>query len=131
MGNGLQAARALSVDSVKRGGHGKARVIQGHSTCLRKSKLRQDIADEHVLDVARLNASTCHRRSHHLSLCQLGFVAKQWDRRTGMRMSSGQASLKPPLKALVIGLRTAESSTISLGDLVASLPRSLAGDAIL
>lgn len=33
-------------------------------------------------------------------------------------MSSGHASLKPPLNARVMGLRTADKMTISLGDFV-------------
>lgn len=35
-------------------------------------------------------------------------------------MSSGHASLKPPLNARVMGLRTADKMTISLGDFVHS-----------
>lgn len=49
---------------------------------------------------------------------------------TGARISSGQASLKPPLNERVMGLRTAERMTTSLGDLLRKARAPLAMDAI-
>jgi hypothetical protein len=129
----LEAARTLTIDGVEGGRGREPSVEKSHPSSLCESQFSEDIADKYILDIFGLDAGASGGFGHDI-LSDDGRIKihnvrkKKFDMGilTGARISSGQASLNLPLNERVIGLRTADKTTMSLGDFALS-PRKTLG----
>ncbi len=58
MRDGLKTAGTLSIDRVEGGGIGETGVVECHAACFSKAQFCQDVADEDVVHIARLDVGT-------------------------------------------------------------------------